>query len=134
MQFSSRGALADEEEWRPIGGMDLLVFSGFRYVQHGLAECFGAANFRIGPQFGKGLRDDLYGRIRLDLPVGDKERAGAGHKRTRGPIPISLCPLSTRRRRVAGRQHDPVRIELELGHFRGGQKPVIRLARLWRRS
>ena len=61
-----------------------------------------------------------------------EQRAGAG---------IEECPRETRkclgarpvaRHGVAGREHDPVGIELELGDLARGQEPVVEVARLWR--
>ena len=119
-------ALADDDEWCPIGGVSVgatCTEQGGHRAAHG----FGAAGLGVGLELIEGLGDQLHGRPELDRPVRYEQRARArieeGPSQARQSLRARLVVLAGRR--VAGREDDPVGIEFELGDLGRGEQAVV---------
>ena len=70
--------------------------------------------------------------LRFHRPVRDEQRAGAGIEERAGESRQRFRAGLVAGDGVAGGEHHPVRVELELRHLAGGEQAVVGLARLLR--
>ena len=98
--------------------------------EHGAAQCFRPANRAGFAHLGEGPARQHRGRIGIHGPMRDEEGSGASVEEraceTREGLRTGLPAASS----VAGRQHDPIGIELQARHLRGGEQAIVLLGRL----
>src|SRR5262245_51829004 len=71
-------ASPNHNERRPVGRMGLVSFTLVDHRQHGAAQCFGAAEFRVARGRTNSRGNELYGGGGIDGPVRDQQSARAG--------------------------------------------------------
>src|SRR6266446_2806509 len=119
-----RAAVADKDKRRPQGGVGHGGIA--EELELGRAQRGRAAKRLIASVGLEETRGQEGRRLGGHRPVRDEQGARArveeGPRQAREALPAQLA---VRGRRVAGREHDPVRVELELGDLGRVEEPVL---------